>query len=81
MEDDPDRARAGPFGQGFWLDINLYNWPKLSLWPYFWPDMTYQIEPKSDIMSLERIVGRKVEKGILELVSKSADPEFVAVYG
>ena len=43
--------------------------------------MTYQIEPKSDIMSLERIIGRKVEKGILELVSKSADPEFVAVYG
>jgi len=40
--------------------------------------MTYQIEPKSDIMSLERIVGRKVEKGILELVSKSADPERAA---
>jgi len=28
VEDDPDRTSAGPFGQGFWLDINLYNWPK-----------------------------------------------------
>ncbi len=32
-------------------------------------------------MSLERIVGRQAEKGILELASKSSDPEFVAVYG
>ena len=32
-------------------------------------------------MSLERIIGRKVEKRILGLASKSSDPEFVAVYG
>lgn len=32
-------------------------------------------------MSLERIIGRQAEKGILELASKSSDPEFVAVYG
>lgn len=32
-------------------------------------------------MNLEHIIGRRAEKGVLELASKSPDPEFVAVYG
>lgn len=32
-------------------------------------------------MSEERIIGRQKEKAILELASRSTEPEFVAVYG
>ena len=34
-----------------------------------------------NVMSKKRIIGRQKEKAVLELASKSSDPEFIAIYG